>query len=155
MVILGQTLCIDCFAWDSDAPPQNLNFSLGASSPTGATLSADTGVFCWKPDTAPSTNLVTVMVRDDASPSLSATQTFTVSVVPPPSLVAVRLNGPQLEFTLPTVPGQFYQLEYKSDLSITNWTPIGNPISGTGGTLPIARPVDPSASGFFRLRILY
>jgi hypothetical protein len=37
------------------------------------------------------------------------------------------MNGTQLEFTLPTVPGQFYQLEYKSDLSITNWTPSAIP----------------------------
>lgn len=154
VVIQGQTLCLDCLAWDPDAPPQVLTFSLGTGSPAGATLSADTGVLCWRPETAPSTNLVTVTVRDDGSPNLSATQAFTVTVVPQPSLAAVRMNGNQLEFSMPTLPGQFYQLEFKSDLASPQWTPIGNPISGTGGSLPITRQIDASTNGFFRLRIL-
>jgi hypothetical protein len=154
-VLLGQTLSFECLAQDPDAPPQTLTFSLGAGSPGGAVLSANTGVLSWRPDVAPSTNLVTVIVKDNGSPSLSATRTFMVTVLPQPSLAGVRVTGNQLEFSTPTVPGQFYQLEYTSDLAMPSWTPAGNPVAGTGTSLTITNAIDPSTNGFFRLRILF
>jgi hypothetical protein len=77
-------------ASDGDLPPQPLTFSLAPGAPEGATISPE-GVFRWTPTEAqgPSTNVIFVAVSDDGSPSLSATQSFTVIVLEsnsPPSL---------------------------------------------------------------------
>ena len=80
-------------ASDPDQPYQKLSFSFGAGSPEGASLTPD-GLFTWKPTEAqgPSTNQVIVIVRDDGSPTLRATNSFTIVVNEanlPPALLPV------------------------------------------------------------------
>ena len=50
--------------------------------------------------------------------------------------------------------GQTYQLEYKQDLTTSAWTPLGNPVMGTTGTLTITNNVNDSPQVFFRLRLV-
>ena len=59
---------------DTDQPPQTLTFSLGAGAPAGASITTG-GVFSWTPTPAqaPSTNTISVIVRDSGVPQLSAT----------------------------------------------------------------------------------
>jgi autotransporter-associated beta strand protein len=68
-------------ATDPDLPANTLTFSLG-THPTGMTITPDTGIISWTPTEAqgPSSNLVEVIVTDDGSPVLSATNTFSVIV---------------------------------------------------------------------------
>jgi hypothetical protein len=67
-------------AVDTDSPPNTLTFEL-VSGPAGLTVSSN-GVIAWTPTEAqgPSTNTVTVRVFDDGTPSLSATNSFTLTV---------------------------------------------------------------------------
>jgi hypothetical protein len=59
-----------------------LTFSLGAGDPTNATVDPASGAFAWTPDaTAVGTNILSVVVTDNGSPPLSATQSFTLYVV--------------------------------------------------------------------------
>ena len=53
------------------------------SAPTNATLGLTTGLFSWTPTEAQgnTTNLITLRAFDSGSPSLSATQSFTVTVI--------------------------------------------------------------------------
>jgi autotransporter-associated beta strand protein len=83
-IIAGQTLNIPAVASDPDVPTQTLNFSLLAG-PTNATIDPGTGVFTWRPliPQAGATYLVTVKAADNGSPSLSATQSFNVTVTAP------------------------------------------------------------------------
>jgi len=78
------TLTLTNTATDLDVPAQTLTFSL-ASAPNGMTitpLSTNAGVIHWTPQqtNSPSTNTVSVVVTDNGSPSLSATNTFLVIV---------------------------------------------------------------------------
>ncbi len=87
------TLTLTNSATDSNTPIQTLTFSLATNAPAGATVTTN-GVFTWSPATnqAPSTNLISVIVTDDGSPSLSVTQSFTVTVLQsnlPPSLASI------------------------------------------------------------------
>ena len=68
-------------ATDSDLPPQTLTFSLDAGAPAGASISP-TGLFKWRPTERQGPGLyhITVRVADDGLPSLSASQTFSVTV---------------------------------------------------------------------------
>jgi len=69
-------------------------FSLGAGAPTNAVVNPTTGVFAWTPTEAqgPATNVISIIVTDNGTPSLGATQSFTVVVLEsnlPPALVAI------------------------------------------------------------------
>lgn len=68
-------------ATDSDTPPQTLTFSLDPGAPAGASISPS-GAFKWRPSERQGPGLyhITVRVTDDGTPTLSATQTFSVTV---------------------------------------------------------------------------
>ena len=69
-------------ATDADVPTQILTYGLGANAPSGAAIDPVSGIFTWTPTEAqgPSTNLVTVFVRDNGSPVLTNSQTITIVI---------------------------------------------------------------------------
>ena len=81
-VAAGQLLTVNSVVNDPDLPAQILTFSLGAGAPTGANLDSSSGIFSWTPSNAqsPSTNVVTIQVADNGTPSLSDQKSITVSV---------------------------------------------------------------------------
>jgi hypothetical protein len=78
----GSLLTFGAVATDTNLPAQILTFSLDASAPTGATINPTNGVFQWTPseDQGPGVYPISVRVTDNGSPSLSATQSFTITV---------------------------------------------------------------------------
>jgi hypothetical protein len=68
-------------ATDPDLPPNALSFAL-INPPSGAVIDEATGAISWTPSElqGPSTNAISVRVTDSGSPSLSATNTFTLLV---------------------------------------------------------------------------
>ena len=80
-VNVSQTVAFTASATDTDQPPQTLTFNLLAG-PGTATLNTNSGAFSWtpQPSDAGTTNLFTLKVADNGSPSLSATQSFSVMV---------------------------------------------------------------------------
>ncbi len=77
----GETVIIATIATDTNVPPQQLAFSLSVA-PVGAEINTNNGVVSWSTTTnnAGSSNFFQVVVTDNGSPSLSATQSFTVFV---------------------------------------------------------------------------
>ncbi|RME96450.1 MAG: hypothetical protein D6766_00670, partial [Verrucomicrobia bacterium] len=78
----GHLLMLTNVARDLDLPANTLRFTLGPGAPRGASLDPVTGLFQWRPTEfqGPSTNLIQIIVADDGTPPLSATQQFTVVV---------------------------------------------------------------------------
>ena len=78
----GFTLLVTNAATDVDIPANTLAFSFAANPPPGASLDSTNGLFRWRPSETqgPSTNRIGIVVTDNGSPSLSATQYFTVIV---------------------------------------------------------------------------
>ena len=70
-------------ATDPDLPAQQLTFRLESADQSGAAINGLTGEFTWTPTEAqgPGTYLLTVIVTDNGTPSLSATQRFSVVVL--------------------------------------------------------------------------
>src|SRR5207245_7835560 len=68
-------------ATDVDIPANILTYAI-VSAPSGATVDSASGLFNWTPTEAqgPSSNSILVRVFDNGSPSLSATQRFTIMV---------------------------------------------------------------------------
>ena len=78
-VHVGEMVTFTASATDADSPPQTLVFSLAANAPSGASISSSSGLFAWVPPTA-GVFSISVIVADNGTPSLSATQTFSVTV---------------------------------------------------------------------------
>jgi hypothetical protein len=88
---VGMTLTVTNAASDTDG--DQLSFSLSPTDPTNASINGASGVLTWAPtQDQVGTNQFGVVVTDDGLPPLSATQNFTVIVVPsntPPVLAAI------------------------------------------------------------------
>ena len=151
-VTLGQTVAFTVSAMDADVPPQMVLFSLANPVP-GAHIGPSSGLFTWTPVLAPATNSFTVVVTDSGLPPLTASQTFTVIVVPPPAL-SYSFAGPNLVFQWNSVPGQLYQVDYKNDLNELEWHTASAVMTGTGGVLSFSASWESAGQRFFRLRLL-
>lgn len=121
----GQTVAFTASATDTDQPPQTLTFSL-LSGPGNATLNTNTGAFSWRPQVtqANTTNSFTLKVADNGSPSLSATQSFTVTVNPLtlPSAVSLALSNGQFGFQVSGQAGPDYAVQVSSNL--VDWSTL-------------------------------
>ena len=151
-LILGQSISFAASASDVDQPPQSLTYKLGAGAPSGSQINPTTGQFTWTP-VAPFSNAVHLIVTDNGVPNLSATQSFIVTVASTPTVGAAHVSGNQFKLTFPTLSGQTYQIEFKDNLSATNWTPLGSPIIGTGVPLSVTNSISATPQRFFRLSI--
>lgn len=150
----GVTLNVTNIATDIDAPPQVLTFSL-LTGPLNSSLNS-AGVFNWRPPASQGgmTNLVSVMVADNGTPSLSATNNFKVIVNPvsKPSLGTVSYNNTQLSVT---VNGGTVGPDYVVDIStnLTGWQTLlttnspPQPFNFTDTTISTAH------SKFYRIRL--
>ena len=82
VVIEGSLLSFNATGSDNDVPAQTLAFSLAAGAPSGAAITGG-GAFTWTPAEAqgPFTNSIGIVVTDNGSPNLAATQFVTVVVL--------------------------------------------------------------------------
>ena len=151
---VGVVLNVTNVATDSDVPSQTLTFSLPAA-PTNASLTTDTGIINWRPlvTQANSTNNFTVVVTDNGTPNLSATQSFSVLVNPLvlPTITPAPFMAGQAGFTISGQAGPDYAIQ--SSTNLTGWntllitSPAAMPFSwnvSTSNTVP---------SQFYRLKV--
>ena len=78
----GQVVKVTARATDSDLPANSLIFSLGTGAPSGAAIDPSTGELTWTTPKNPTnaTNVISVVVTDNGTPSLTAQQSFRVIV---------------------------------------------------------------------------
>jgi hypothetical protein len=124
-VNVGQTVAFAASATDTDQPPQTLTFNLLTGS-GNATLNSNSGAFSWRPQVtdAKTTNLFTLKVADNGSPSLSATQSFTVTVNPltQPGLSAIGFSNGLIGFQVSGDTGPDYAVQGSTNL--THWNTL-------------------------------
>ncbi|HUA39326.1 MAG TPA: carbohydrate-binding protein [Candidatus Sulfopaludibacter sp.] len=118
-ILAGATLVITNSAGDADVPPQTLTFSL-LEAPPGAVIDPNSGVFTWRPAIAQSPSLqpISVAVSDNGVPVLSATQSFTVTVMQPvhPTLNAALMSNARFEFWINGDTGPDYTIQVSTNL---------------------------------------
>jgi hypothetical protein len=148
----GKWLYVQAEGSDGDLPPQTLYYSL-LSAPSGAVIHPFTGLISWLPTVSPATNGFQVVVSDSGTPSLSATQSFSVVTYPPAVLQPVTGPG-AIVFTWNSTPGEQYQMEFRERLDAGQWMSTGAVMWGTGGTLSVTNLIGPEPTKFFRLNQL-
>ena len=82
IVAENELLLFTATASDANVPAQPLTWSLAAGAPAGASIGTANGGFNWVPSESDGGNPfpITVIVADNGVPSLSATQSFTITV---------------------------------------------------------------------------
>lgn len=150
----GVTLTVTNTATDPNQPPLPLTFSI-LSGPTNAAINSVSGLFTWRPTLAQAntTNLITLIVTNNASPSLAATQAFTarVNAITNPSLASVQWTNGQFTVQVAGMAGPDYYIDASSNL--TAWqTLYTNPSAAVPFTW-----TDPQATNiptrFYRVRL--
>jgi hypothetical protein len=155
-VFEGQMLVLTVPAADADSPPQKLTFSLGSGAPANAALNPDTGLFSWRPtvEQAPGAYNITVQVRDDGEPPRTATTTFSVQVLPRPSINAVAPNDYGCWISFSTVPGRKYRVEYTEALDGAPWVALGSDVTAESANLLMSDGTRSATARFYRIRAL-
>jgi hypothetical protein len=151
-VFLGETVFFTAEAFDPEAPPQTLTFSLDPGAPPNASINPSSGFFSWTPGSL-STNTIVVRVADSGSPALSDTKPVTIQVQSQPTFSLVTPSDSDLTLTWPTVPGRSYKIVYKDDLEEATWHDLGQPLhaSESQNTLSITYDTTSPAHRFYRL----
>ena len=65
--------------------------------------------------------------------------------------VPTRLPNGTIVLAWDSVPGQYYQLEYVSDLKSKNWINLGNPIPATNGVTTYSEAMSSTSQRFYRV----
>jgi hyaluronate lyase len=120
----GITLTVTNSATDPDLPYQTLAFSL-LNAPASATINPTNGLFTWRPASAQAGWIydLAVVVTDNGTPNLSATQAFTVAVTPlnAPTLVETTVHG-----SLALQVGGDFGLDYsvQASTNLVDWATV-------------------------------
>ena len=124
-VNVGVTVNFTNSAPDVDAPAQSLSYTL-LSAPSGATLGASSGVFNFRPSTAQggTSNYITMVVADNGTPSLTATQSFAVvvNVLNQSTFGAGSYSGGTFNSSVSGDLGPDY--EVLASTNLVNWSPL-------------------------------
>lgn len=141
----GQTLTLTNTATDPNQPAQTISFSLPLA-PSGATLNSSNGIFTWRPliAQADSNYAVRVVVTDNGLPSLSATQNFSINVLPvtSPVVSSPTWSNGNFRASVSGAVGPDYIVQASTNLTV--WTNLFT-------TNPVALPFgwnDPAATNY-------
>jgi glucuronoarabinoxylan endo-1,4-beta-xylanase len=121
----GVTLMVTNAATDTDQPPQTLTFSLlsATNNTTLTPLYNTNAVFTWRPlvSQASTTNKITLKVADSGTPSLSATNSFLVTINPlaQPTVSSINVLGGQVSLVATAAFGPDYTVLVSTNL--TSW----------------------------------
>jgi len=153
-VNVGVNVVITNTASDSDTPAQTLTFGL-LSSPTNAAINSASGVLAWRPivTQANTTNLFSVVVTDNGTPNLSATQSFSVIVNPLtlPGIASSTLLGEQFGLAVNGQVGPDYAVQASSNLVDWRTLLITNPAVMPFGWTDTNAPTLPMQ--FYRIKV--
>jgi hypothetical protein len=151
------TLFVTNTAFDTDIPACHLTYTL-ADAPAGAAIDSN-GIISWTPgfQQALITRNFVIVVTDDGIPPLSDTNSFTVTVNPPPPapvIVDLSVTNGTVTIKWTSVAGHSYRLEYKDDFDDTNWNASGSNILATEGTVVTTDAVGGTSQRFYRVVLL-
>ncbi|HWI57282.1 MAG TPA: hypothetical protein VNZ22_08645, partial [Bacillota bacterium] len=99
-----------------------------------------------------STNTLSILVTDDSVPPLSATNTFTVVVLPKPTLQAVSRPDGGFTLTWDALPGATYRVQYKTDLADADWMDLGTAVIASASTASL-NDTPSSSQRFYRILV--
>ena len=128
-------------------------FSLDPGAPAAAAIGPTNGIFTWTPADADVGSYSITIRATDTSNALSGATTFSVIVVPRPTITFIHVGGSHVNLAWSAIPGDSYQLQSATSLTAA-WTNVPGTVSATN---TIATTVDFSplaADRFYRIIVL-
>jgi hypothetical protein len=151
-VIAGETLSITPSAADEDLPANILEFTM-VEGPTDVFFNSASGMIEWIPEMALAWSTIpfTLKVSDNGLPVLSASQSFSVTVLPPPTINLKSTGIGTVSLSWPAVYEDFVLQSATNLSSIYIWAGTTNEpaLVGTNYVVTITYQ---SAGEYFRLR---
>jgi hypothetical protein len=152
----GQIVSFTAAGTDNDNT-RSLAYSLGGTPPATASINSATGLFSWRTPAASagSTTNIQVRVTDNSAPTLSAAQSFsvTVNVLAPVTLRALTKTNSQFQAVVSGPIGPDYVLQTSSTVANNNWV---NLLTNTPGASPFTvtdTNVGPFTNRFYRVKL--
>jgi hypothetical protein len=153
VAVVGNPVTVTNTATDSNANAV-LTYSL-LNAPTNAAINSTNGIIMW-------TNAVpnglaarfTTLVTDNGAPAATATNTFTVFVMPFPAItnVTVTATNVVLKWTAPT--NDLFQVQWTTNLAPPVWSPFPGPITSGSGVFTFTDTNTPLLMKFYELILL-
>jgi hypothetical protein len=125
---------LDLVATDADWPANILTFG-SSGLPTGLNLNSASGHISGNAQT-PGTYPIYYFVSDNGSPSLSASNTFTLTIAQPFVASAIFTNS-ATKFAFQSLAGENYDVQYTFSLSPTDWQLLKHITNASGGLINI------------------
>ena len=141
----------------SDPYGNALTFSLDPGGPAGATINPASGVFAWTPPITGFSLItnVTIRVTDNGSPSLSAAQTVSISVVAFPVMISVQTAPGSATVVWRSALGKQYHLQYKNKSTDAAWTDLGTDLTATDFTTSeVDSTIGTQSQRYYRVRLI-
>ncbi len=148
---LGETFHIALTGADADLPPNVLSYTL-EGAPSNVVISTE-GVMDWTPTPgqSPSTNRISVTVRDNGNPPAQDTREFTLVVLPPLRLGACSWSSNTLTLNWPAIPGRTYAVQTLTRFGEAQWEDTGLAVTPLGTNGAAVLPGGPGETRFYRL----
>jgi hypothetical protein len=87
------------------------------------------------------------------SSGLATSTIANLTVLLPPLSVALTNGNAALAFTMNTLSGYAYQLQYKTNLASATWLNAGNPLTATNATLTMTELIGPDPQRYYRMTL--
>jgi len=151
----GSTLTVSNSATDIDVPSQTLAFGLDPGAPAGAAIDTNSGVLVWvtRLADAGATNVITVRVTDNGTPSLSDAKSFVITVVAPLTVRSINASNSNITISWEAIPGQAYRVDFKDRLDIIQWSSLAGDVVATSSTASKTDPIGPGQR-YYRVRLV-
>ena len=77
-----------------------------------------------------------------------------VQPVPTPTLQSANLAGNSIQLTWSALTGLVYQVQYKTNLTQTNWINLGSSFTATNSNASISNSITTDSQRFYRVQLL-
>ncbi|MDB6022208.1 MAG: wapA 2, partial [Pedosphaera sp.] len=152
----GQTVSFTAVGTDNDNT-RTLTYSLGGTPPANASINSASGLFIWRTPASSAGTVTNIQVRvtDNSAPTLSAAQSFSVTVnaLSPVTLHAVTKTNSQFQVRVSGPVGPDYILQVSGTVTNNNWV---NLLTNTPGVSPFTLTdtnVGPFTNRFYRVKL--
>ena len=112
-------------------------------------------LFSWTPGSAfvNTTNLIGVQVTDNGLPPMADSKSFAVAVLARPLIESAVLSNGLITVIWSAIPGQAYQLQFKTNLADATWNDLLPGVTASGPTAAKTDAIGADPQRFYRVQV--
>jgi hypothetical protein len=134
MVHAGDTLNFTLTATDIDSLSSAFSFAL-INPPGGASVHSGSGLVTWSTgESDEGSRTLTARVSDNGAPNLSGTNTYSVIILPKPTVGTLAADSATITISWESIPGRTYRVRFKNDLAEALWQDLPGDVTASGTT---------------------